>query len=193
MSQLLQLRQAVIDAIKAALPAFDVKGHLGRFAPADLSKFLTTAPAVRVAILGLGDGSLVQDEGDAASWEGTARLAVYVVTKDVGARLTRDEAATVAVETIVLLAAGARWALPFTRPAGPADGNNLFSDETLQRGVALWGVNIPQPVRLSAAEGDPVGPMEAMFVGTAPEIGAAHEADYVGPIDGVTVTVIGDE
>lgn len=192
MSQLLQLRQAVIDAISAALPNFKIEGHLGRFAPADLSRFLISAPAVRVAILGLGKGELVTDDDGPTIWDGEARLAVYVVTKDVGARLARDEVATAAVEAIVIRAAGATWGLPFTRPAGAADGQNLFSDETLQKGVALWGVNIPQPVRLWSAEGEVPGPLSAMFVGTAPDIGAAHEADYIGPIDGVTLTIIGD-
>ncbi|QQQ17749.1 hypothetical protein JIP62_10435 [Brevundimonas vitis] len=193
MSQLLILRQAVIDAIKAALPTFGVEGHLGRFAPADLSRFLTTAPAIRVAILGLGKGEIVSDEGAAPFWDGEVRLAVYVVTRDAGARLTRDAAAMAAVETIVLLAAGSSWGLDFAFPAGAADGQNLFSDETLSKGVALWGINVPQRVQLWPAEGEPDGPLSAMFVGIDPETGAAHEDAYIGPIDGVTVTVIGDE
>jgi len=191
MSQLLQLRQAMITGIKAVLPTFNVEGHLGRFSASDLSRFLLAAPAVRVAVLGLGQGELVSDEGLPTAWDGEVKMAVYVVTKDVAGRLTRDEAATAAVEAIVLRAAGTTWGLPFARPARPADGQNLFSDETLSKGVALWGVNVPQPVRLSLTEGAAPGPLTAMFVGIAPDIGAAHQDDYIGPIDGVTVTIIG--
>lgn len=184
MSQLLQLRAAVIDAIRAALPKFNVEGHLGRFAAGDLSKFLMAAPAVRVAVLGLNDGAIINGEDDDVLVDATARLAVYVVTKDQG-KATRDEIATAAVEVIVRLAAGAKWGLPFAWPALAADASNLFSDETLNKGVALWGINIPQPIRLwSADDIDAGGPLTEMFIGIAPEVGVAHIGDYVGPFVG---------
>lgn len=181
MSQLLQLRTAVIEAIKAALPGVkDVKGHLGRFSASDLSTFIMAAPAVRVAVLGIADARSA-DAGDGIDC--TARLAVYVVTKDT-AGLARDEAATAAVERIALLATGNRWGLDFTMPAGAPIAQNLFSDETLKKGVALWAIDLPQPVALALPADPaepPAGPLRELFIGWAPKVGAAHEADYVGP------------
>ncbi len=182
MSQLLELRAAVIASVKATLPTFDVAGHLGRFAASDLSKFLLSAPAVRVAILGIADGEIVDHGLGDVELDCRARVALYVVTKDQG-RASRDEIATAAVEAIMRLAAGANWGLAFARSALPADASNLFSDETLNKGVALWGINIAQPVRLSGPDQtDEGGPLSQLFVGVAPEVGAAHIDDYVGPI-----------
>jgi len=183
MSQLLQLRAAVITGIETALPGFHVEGHLGRFSAADLSTFITRAPAVRVAVLGIQDAAATGAEGEQIDC--IARLGVYVVTKDVGARLTRDEAAAAAVERIALLATGNRWGLDFTRPAAAPNAQNLFSDETLKRGVAMWAIDLPQSVRLALPADDseiPVGPLRELFIGVAPKVGAAHQADYLGPL-----------
>lgn len=185
MSQLLQLRAAVVAGIKAALPAFEVEGHLGRFTAADLNQFLMAAPAIRVAILGLTDSQAIGEEGEEIA--AVAKVAIYVVTKDVGKRLSRDQAAMAAVERICLLASGNRWGLSFAQAADAPTGSNLFSGETLQRGVALWAIDLPQPVRLwmGARDGEPQPPempeLRQLFIGIAPQIGAAHAADYIGP------------
>lgn len=184
MSQLIQLRDAVVAAIKTALPAFNVEGHLGRFSAADLKTFLTVAPAVRVAVLGLRD--TVASGPDGADIDATAVLGVYVVTKDGTARLTRDTSALAAVERILRLAAGARWGLAFANPAQTAGAQNLFNAETLAAARALWSVEVHQPVVLfGEADAEPaLGFLKELFVGVAPNVGADHEADYFGPITG---------
>lgn len=181
MSALLTLRQAVIDQLKTTLGSgWDVAGHLGRFSAADLNQFLTRAPAVRVAVLGVGDAAIELD-GDALM--ATVRLAVYVVTKDQGARLGREEIAVAAVETILLLAFRNRWGLPLVRPAGAPNAQTIFSADTLSKGVALWAIDIPQPIIIERPEGD-TNPLTELFLGIAPNIGPAHVADYFGPISG---------
>lgn len=185
MSQLLQLRDAVVAATKTALPTFEVEGHLGRFAANDLATFLTRAPAVRVAVLNLGDSRATGETGE--DIDAVATLGVYVVTKDVGGRLTRDVAALAAVERLCLLATGNRWGLNFTRAADAPTASNLFSDATLKSGVALWAIELKQPVRLwfGQRDGETPAPEPAelteLFVGIAPKTGAAHLADYIGP------------
>lgn len=180
MSQLLDLRQAVIARLKTKLQGFSIEGHLGRFTAAELDKFLTTAPAVRVAILGLSE-TTDQSDDEGTVLGAVARLAVYVVTKDGADRLGRDEAAIAAVETICLEACGQRWGVPFARPARPATAQNLYSADTLAKGRALWAIDIPQPVRLET-EVAALDPLTEIYVGMAPEIGAAHVDDYAGPI-----------
>lgn len=182
MSQLLQLRDAVIAGLSAVLPGYTVEGHLGRFTAEDLSKFLLAAPAVRVAVLAVSDSRATTD-GTAVDC--TVRLGVYVVTRDRTARLSREEAAFVAAEAVILRATDARWGLDFAYGAPAPTAQNLFSAATLKAGVALWAIDLPQPVRLAAPSGDdPELPaaLTALFVGLAPRIGAAHEADYIGPI-----------
>lgn len=181
MSALLTLRQAVIDTLKPALgQGWDVAGHLGRFAPADLNLFLTKAPAVRVAVLGLEAGAI---EPDGEAMTTTVRLGIYVVTKDQGARLAREEIAVAAVETIMLLAFGNRWGLGAqgVRPAGAPNAQTIFNGDTVAKGVALWAIDLPQPVVIARPEGE-TSPLTELFLGLAPDIGAAHEDDYIGPI-----------
>jgi len=178
LSRLLDLRNAVATQIKAALPAFEVAGHLGRFSATDLDLFLTKAPAVRVAVLGLTDSAEVDD----LSTDYTARLAVFIVTKDGVAKLSRDEAAVAAVETVLLLAKQTRWGLVGAGvfPAKAATAQNLSTEQTLKRGVALWGIEIPQPIRLTA-QTEPPADLSELWIGIAPDTGAAHVDDYIGP------------
>lgn len=189
MSQLLTLRAAMIDAIKQALPSFEVAGHMGRFSATDLNQFLVKAPAVRVAILGLSDTSALGPEGDHLA--ARVKLAIYVVTRDQAKRLGREEMAVAAVEALCLLALGNRWGLDFTLPAEAPKAQTIFSKETLDKGVALWAIELDQPVRLAPDDDGSQGPegsLKEMWLGIAPEIGIAHRDAYIGPLkDGTDV------
>lgn len=181
MSQLLELRAAIIAKVKAALPSFDVEGHFGRFSASELTKFLTAAPAIRIAILGLSESADGVEEEDL---ETVARVGIYIVTRDGALKASRDAAVCAAAEKIVMLAKGQRWGLSFARAARPATAQNLYSEDTLSKGVALWAIDIAQPVILSLPEGDPADPLTDLYIGLAPNIGADHVDDYVGPIPG---------
>lgn len=189
MSQLLQLRAAVIDAIKAALPGFEVAGHLGRFSATDLNQFLVKAPAVRVAILGLANAQAQGEDGDHLAVD--VKVAIFVVTKDQSVRLGREEAATAAVERICLLATGARWGLRFARAAEAPNAQTIFNDVTLSKGVAVWAIDLTQPVLLSPADAGDIegGPLSELWLGVAPKIGAEHRDDYHGPVTAETVRI----
>lgn len=182
MSQLLQLRAAIIAAIQTALPGFEVKGHLGRFAPGDLSQFLVKAPAVRVAVLGLSNARAMGEDGDHLAAD--VKVAIFVVTKDQGSTLSREEAAVAAVERLCLLATGARWGLPFALAATPPAASTIFNDATLAKGVALWAIDMTQPVILAPADASESegGPLSELWLGVAPEVGEAHRDAYFGPI-----------
>ncbi|WP_291754026.1 hypothetical protein [Brevundimonas sp.] len=161
---------------------FGVEGHLGRFSAADLSTFLSVAPAIRVAVLGVRDPVAAGLTGE--DLDATVVLGVYVVTKDGVAKLSRDVTALAAVERILRLALGARWGLDFALPAQPGGAQNLFSGETLKAGRALWSIEINQPVALDgeANAEPPLGFLKELYIGVAPKVGTAHEADYLGPI-----------
>lgn len=192
MSQLIELRAAVVAGLTAVLPrTFKVEGHLGRFTADDLNQFLTIAPAVKVAILGLKDGASAGDDG--GDLDCRVQLAAYVVTKDETAA-ARDVVALAAVETIACVALGNRWGLPFAFAALPAGAQNLTNSDALKRGRALWAVEIGQPIRLwSPEDGDAGATLRQMYVGVAPEIGLAHVDDYVGPIPATEAAEAGDD
>ena len=183
MSVLLNLRAAIIADIAARLPkGWSVDGHLGRFTAADLTRFITVAPAVRVAVLGLTDPK--PQDGDAVEWR--VKIGVFVVTKDQGKTLAREEIAAAAVETIVLNAFGSRWGMGAAgvKPAEAATAQTIFNDDTLRQGIALWAIDWSQPVVLSRDDTSGEGgtnPLKELWVGIAPDIGEAHRDDYIGP------------
>lgn len=179
MSQLLQLREAIIAKIKVALPGFDVAGHFGRFNGAELARFLVAAPAVRVAILGLSDSADGVDDEDLDT---VARVGVYIVTKDGDLKASRDASVCAAAEKLVMLANRQRWGLSFCRAALPATAQNLYSEDTLNKGVALWALDIRQPVVLTLPEAEAGEPLSELYIGLAPNIGPEHRDDYVGPL-----------
>lgn len=183
MSVLLGLRAAIIADIATELPqGWSVDGHLGRFTAADLTKFITVAPAVRVAVLGLTDPKPL--DADAVEWR--VKIGVFVVTKDQGKALAREEIAAAAVETIILRAFGSRWSMgpSGVKPAEATTAQTIFNDDTLRQGIALWAIDWSQPVVLSrddtTGEGE-TNPLKELWVGIAPDIGAAHRDDYIGP------------
>lgn len=180
MSVLLNLRAAIIADITAQLPkGWSVDGHLGRFTSGDLAKFITVAPAVRVAVLALTEPK--PQDADAVEWR--VKIGVFVVAKDQGRTLAREQIAAAAVETIVLNAFGSRWGLGRSgvRPADAATAQTIFNDDTLRHGVALWAVDWSQPVVLSRDEAAEFNPLKELWVGIDPDIGPAHVADYTGP------------
>ncbi len=131
---------------------------------------------VRVAMLGLANPVKVSDEG--VDYE--AIVGIYVVTRDGAGRLSRDEASIAAVETIMILCDRTRWGLPFCKIGErPPSAQNLYNAKALADGMALWAIDLRQPVRLAppaAAEG---GALSALWLGISPNIGTNHAADYV--------------
>lgn len=183
MSVLLNLRAAIITDIAKLLPKpWNVDGHLGRFTANDLTKFITVAPAVRVAVLSLTDPK--PQDGDAVEWR--VKIGVFVVTRDQAKTLAREEIAAAAVETIVVNAFGSRWGMGAAgvKPAEAATAQTIFNDDTLRHGVALWAIDWSQPVVLSREEAAEFNPLKELWVGIAPEIGAAHRDAYIGPFPG---------
>ena len=185
MSQLFQLRAAVINILASALPVFEVEPHLGVFDVEGIRTFSAKAPAIRVAVLGL----LEPKPTGGVETDYVARLGIYVVTKDGTARMDRDTAAIAAVETISRLCQRGRWGLNFTLPGARAAASNLHSKEALGEGKALWAIDLRQPVRLHSPAAEEAIALEQLWIGFAPNVGAAHLADYLGPITGGTPDV----
>lgn len=173
----------MVAAIAGLLGApWNVDSHLGRFTEADLVKFLTAAPAVRVSALDLSDFRIVSDEGT----DVLTMLGIYVVTKDTTLARGRDEVAILAVEGIVKLCDRFRWGLgAFVKGDGGVRGaRNLYSKEALANGVAFWALDYRVSVRLSPTPEDVVGALTSLWVGISPDIGAGHQDDYIEIVGG---------
>jgi hypothetical protein len=175
LSRLLTLRETIVSKIKVVCPELkDVAGHHGRFTESELEKFVTSAPAARVAILGLGYPQQISDEGV----DYRVSVGVYVATRDGAQTNDRDEQAISAIERIMILADRTRWKLPFCQPCDVGGAQNLYSAQGLKDGIALWAVDLRQVVRLARLVSPSQGQAQALFLGQAPNIGPGHEQDY---------------
>ena len=131
---MIAFRAAVVSAIKARVPSVAVEEHGGRFDAAELKRVAVRAPAVFVAVLGVGDVRELGGEIGAA-----LNMGAFVITTSASSA-PRDEAALAIVQALLGLVPGNRW--------GRAEGNpdritaeNLFSSTIDKRGVAMWAVS----------------------------------------------------
>ena len=174
-SQMMQVRDAICAVIKAQLPGFDVAGHHGRFSDVELRKFATGPSAVRVALLAL---ERPQSVGEGYV-DYLARFGLFVVTRDGAAVGDRDLQALCAVEAITVLAQRARWGVgAICMAAEGVTAQNLYSVGGQDDGVALWALDLRQPVRLQTEDDSASVTLQA-WLGVAPNVGPAHRDDYV--------------
>lgn len=174
------LPDLIAERIKVRLPHLrQCEGMAGRFDVAELASVSARAPAVLVARLGAA-----LDRGFAGPhWHYNLRMAAFVVTKD-ALDLRRDAAAAVICQALLQRISGSDWGIAGVGPARDVADQSLSGASVKTKGVALWAVSWVQPVVLEALPAREVVPVE-LYLGQAPRIGAAHEADYhlIGSFD----------
>jgi len=173
---LLLYREAVIAAIHAALPELrDVSPHEGRFSADSLKRFTARAPGVRLAVLALENPS--PTSSGETDW--MVRSAAFVVTKNMPG-LKKDAAALNIVQALVTLITDNRFGLAFAKGASPPKAQTMMSTDLGKSGATIWVVEWTQSLRLGVDELAVNGVVPTnLYLGFAPEIGAAHEDDYI--------------
>lgn len=167
------LLATVTDRIGAALPRLQqCEAHPGKFNIAELERFLTLSPAVRVAVVSVRWRPL--DEGAVS---GTAMLAAFVVASDKSRIGDKAVQAMEITETIARVAVNNDWGLADCRPAEDVESANLYSTDTGRKGVTLWSVGWRQTFRVGASPAE-TGKLESLYVGRTPRIGKRHKDDY---------------
>jgi hypothetical protein len=140
MNDLLALRAAVVASLKARLgTSVDVDSHGGVFDLAEVKRFATKAPAVRVAIVGAGRASRWSD----GRWKIPVRFAAVVFTRDAapgGAKLPRDAAALLLASAVELAIASNRFGLEGVFQPEEVEARSEYSGPVEEVGVALWQV-----------------------------------------------------
>ena len=168
------LPDTITAAIKARFPGLkQCEKHDGRFDLTELERFLTVAPAVRVAVLSIG-GAVEEGEGLA---QGNVRLAAFVVARDAG-NVKKGDAALAIVDGLVALVAGNDWGLSTAGPAKDVRAENLYSTSIGKQGVALWAVTWVQPAEMGTLAAEDGTVPTNIYASMAPDIGLAHKGDY---------------
>jgi hypothetical protein len=140
MNDLVALRSAIVASLAAKLGAtIDVDEHGGTFNEAELKRFATKAPAVRVAIVGVGKASRFAD----GRLRVPVRFAAVVVTRDAapgGAKIPRDAAALLLATAVELAVGGNRFGLEGMFQPTDLEARSEYSGPVDTLGVALWQV-----------------------------------------------------
>jgi hypothetical protein len=166
------LASTIATAIKLALPDLaECKAVAGRFDLAALKEASVQAPAVLVSLLGWRTR-----QADAGVPRFSAQIACFIITRDrLGA--PRDAAALVIAQAVTALAEANRWGLTWCGQAEALSAETLVSSATRGAAASLAVVTWTQPFTLS---GPPVAAITPeLYLGLAPEIGTAHQADYI--------------
>lgn len=169
---LADLPQTICNHIEPLLPDLKKCEPIeGKFNLEELKKQSLPREAVLVSNLGAKEG---QDySGPAHSFD--FQMAAYVVTKD-GLGKPRDIRAATIFQILLQLIPGKDWGEEAYGAARNVRLQPLVSVKAKSSGVSLWAVTWLQPVSLFEPEAAPLG--VELYVAQAPEIGAAHEADY---------------
>lgn len=148
-----------------------VEAHGGTFDLDEVKRFALAAPAVRVAMLGLGrvsrygTGELLAPVNFAAVCvaRDEAKAGVGVIPKDIGCAAIAAQAA--------LIVDGNRWGWS-AEPGAPGmvgapddlQAENLYSGQIDKTGVALWQVTWTQTIRLGANRNEAIAALDQLIV-----------------------------
>ena len=164
----------VAARIAADLPALvTCRAQDGAIDAKELRRTGNGAPAVLVATLGARQGE------PGAHWQlrhHHLSMAAYVVTQSVGG-LTAQAAALAIVQHLLAMIPEETWAVTDVGPAERLDWRVLVTRETRDLGVHLSVVTWSQPVVLYVP--DPQSVPVSLYYSRAPEIGLAHQGDYI--------------
>lgn len=146
MSTFVECQAAIVDVVKARLPALKtVQSHGGSLTEAELRRWGAVAPAVFVSVLGVRNpNTRLLDNVDLV-------LCLYVATRNSPSG-SRDDLALNLVQGLNQLLVAQRWESDcFVGLPTNVDSQNLFSTDLDKNGLSLWAITWQQTVELGAA------------------------------------------
>jgi len=166
------LQDRIAAAILKDMPKLrECVAHPGKFDAAAIKVFAARAPAVRIAMTGIEPGT---------SGEHHILLVAFIVTADrVG--VPRNKAALAIAITILRRVIGTAWgAEGLLGESEAVSARNLYDSGLGGDGLALWAVRWRHPILLGIPQDEIYADrLEALYYGFEPEVGTAHEDDYI--------------
>lgn len=146
MSTPLDLRAAIVAKFDAELPdAVRVAAHPGRFDLAELKRYVTGAPAVRVAVLE------VSPEQEGSGLELVCRCAAYTITR-AGRDYAADEHSLVLAALMLPIADGEDWDLADASAPRNLAWQNLYASDQGRTAVHLAAMTWDQRIGLGVID-----------------------------------------
>ena len=182
MTTLTAMRTAITDGIDALVPkGCTVRPYAGEFSPDKATKRISVpSPAVLTSFLGFNEA---EDPGTGEVAVNT-KWAAYVIGKGTRAH-ARDLDAIAMIDVLLPMLPTQYWGLGDQVGPPMLDiGDNLTTPAVETQGIAVYVVTWWQEAHLgqSVWTGDDPIPTQVLL-GYAPEIGLAHEDDYVPVVD----------
>lgn len=163
----------IAGKIGAMLPGLrTTEGIVGRIDLAEINRRGIASPAVLVSWYG---GKLERTSAGPQHFH-RIDMSAFVITKD-GLGLDRHEAAATIIQALLQHLPDHCWNEPGLGQVSDVAAHSLITTEIQKGGVALWAVTWRQEVAFTGVP-DPEDVPLRLYVGIAPEIGAAHEDDY---------------
>ena len=162
-SSLSNVRAAVLASLRALIPGVDIETHGGTFDEAQIKIFASKAPAIRVAILGVGQVRLYGDGEVRVPINFTAVCVARDGMSD-GKPVLRDEQALYLANAVVLAMQGNRFGLDGVFRPEELSARNLYSGTGFGTGLALFEVTWTSPVLLGSSVETALAALAQMIV-----------------------------
>ncbi len=159
------LRDAVVAELRRLIPGVkSIEPHGGSFDEKELQKFALLAPAIRVAMVGIGqvrrhnDGMIVLPVNFAAMC-----VARDGVGPD-GKLVERDVQAMMLANAVTLAVYGNRFDLDLVYQPENVTGRNEYSGSVQGAGLTLWQVAWTSPVCMGESADDAIAALSRLIV-----------------------------
>lgn len=145
-SSIEQVREAIVDSIKLQLPSLRTcESHPGQFNEAEIRRVAAQAPAVFVAVLGVGK---VNDTRHPA--QAPVSFAIYVIAKDQPGK-TRDQISLRLTNALIDYITNNDWdSDSVVEDPENIKAANLFRAVIDKQGVAMWAISFTQVIEITA-------------------------------------------
>lgn len=154
------LRSAIVEVMQAALPAIKVAEHGGSINAAEIKKWATQAPAIRVACLGV---PAVEINPAKSYLDG--EWAAFCIERDRATQGHRDVRVLLLAQSA--MAVTAQFGQRFNNVAVSAPTNitarNLYARDIDDMGIALWLVRWRQAVEITSVDVTGLDDFETFF------------------------------
>lgn len=159
------LRDAVVATLRTKIPGVkSIEAHGGTFDEKEIKRYATLAPAIRVAVTGVGQVA----RHATGQLKIPVHFAAVVITKDAASegsgKVSRDVTALLLSNAVALAVYGNRFGLEGVYQPEDVRGRNEYSGLLDTTGVALWQVTWTTPALVGESVDEAIAALAELWV-----------------------------